>query len=124
VDLTAYRIIQEALTNTAKHAAGQAARVRLDYGGARLLLTVTNDGPPLPPPAPGAGYGLTGMRERAHSVGGELRAGPRPEGGFQVAATLPVPPEARQEKDASEAGAATDAAASETPADDPQEGTP
>jgi signal transduction histidine kinase len=131
VDLTAYRIIQEALTNTAKHAAGQAARVRLDYGGTRLLLTVTNDGPPLPPPAPGAGYGLTGMRERAHSVGGELRAGPRPEGGFQVAATLPVQPEARQEArqetaptHASDAGAATGAATTEDPAEDPQEGTP
>lgn len=92
VDLTAYRIIQEALTNATKHASDHAARVRLDYGDTRLLITVANDGPPLPPEVPGGGYGLTGMRERAHSVGGDLRAGPRTEGGFQVTAALPLQP--------------------------------
>ncbi|MEO3751405.1 sensor histidine kinase [Streptomyces sp. B6B3] len=95
VDLTAYRIIQEALTNATKHAPDHAARVRLRYDGSRLLITVTNDGTAnggAVPPMPGGGYGLMGMRERAHSVGGELRAGPRPEGGFEVAAALPFQP--------------------------------
>ncbi|GAA4683314.1 histidine kinase [Streptomyces youssoufiensis] len=95
VDLTAYRIIQEALTNATKHASDHAARVRLRYEDARLLITVTNDGTAnggAVPPVPGGGYGLMGMRERAHSVGGDLRAGPRPEGGFEVAATLPFQP--------------------------------
>lgn len=92
VDLTAYRIVQEALTNATKHAPGRAAHVGLDYGEARLRITVTDDGPPLPPVVPGGGYGLMGMRERAHSVGGDLQAGPRPEGGFAVTATLPVQP--------------------------------
>ncbi|MDI2131328.1 sensor histidine kinase [Yinghuangia seranimata] len=110
VDLTAYRIIQEALTNATKHAPDHAARVRLHYDTARLLVTVTNDGTAndgttnegsanggsandgAVPPVPGGGYGLMGMRERAHSVGGDLRAGPRPEGGFEVAAALPFRP--------------------------------
>lgn len=95
VDLTAYRIIQEALTNATKHAPDHAARVRLRYDGSRLLITVTNDGTRhggAVPPMPGGGYGLMGMRERAHSVGGDLRAGPRPEGGFEVAAALPFQP--------------------------------
>ncbi|MFI1578010.1 sensor histidine kinase [Embleya sp. NPDC020630] len=95
VDLTAYRIIQEALTNATKHASDHAARVWLRYDDARLFITVTNDGTtdggPVPP-VPGGGYGLMGMRERAHSVGGDLRAGPRPEGGFEVAAALPFQP--------------------------------
>ncbi|WP_406277672.1 sensor histidine kinase [Embleya sp. NBC_00896] len=95
VDLTAYRIIQEALTNATKHAPDHAARVRLRYDSSRLLVTVTNDGTAnggAVPPMPGGGYGLMGMRERAHSIGGDLRAGPRPEGGFEVAAALPLQP--------------------------------
>ncbi|MFI6585931.1 sensor histidine kinase [Embleya sp. NPDC050493] len=95
VDLTAYRIIQEALTNATKHAPDHAARVRLHYASSRLLVTVTNDGTAnggATVPMPGGGYGLMGMRERAHSVGGDLRAGPRPEGGFEVAAALPLQP--------------------------------
>ncbi|MEU0935103.1 sensor histidine kinase [Embleya sp. NPDC005971] len=97
VDLTAYRIIQEALTNATKHAPDHAARVRLHYQDSHLLVTVDNDGSPdggAVPPVPGGGYGLMGMRERAHSVGGDLRAGPRPDGGFEVAAALPLPPPA------------------------------
>ncbi|MFD4606396.1 sensor histidine kinase [Streptomyces sp. NPDC058464] len=89
VDLTAYRIIQEALTNVTKHGAGQGADVRLTYAGTRLLISVTNDGTAATVPADG-GYGLMGMRERAHSVGGDLRAGPRPGGGFEVATALPL----------------------------------
>ncbi len=95
VDLTAYRIIQEALTNATKHASDHAARVRLRYDSSHLLITVTNDGTAnggAVPPVPGGGYGLMGMRERAHSIGGDLRAGPRPEGGFEVAAALPFQP--------------------------------
>ncbi|MFC8403121.1 sensor histidine kinase [Streptomyces griseoincarnatus] len=96
VDLTAYRIVQEALTNVTKHAAGRGARVGLDWGGGRLTVTVSDDGgaaagPPALSDRP-PGYGLIGMRERAAAVGGELTAGPRPEGGFLVTARLPLPP--------------------------------
>ncbi|MFC9113177.1 sensor histidine kinase [Streptomyces sp. NPDC057092] len=95
VDLTAYRIVQEALTNVTKHAAGRGARVGLDWGGGRLTVTVSDDGgAPGGPPALSdrpPGYGLIGMRERATAVGGELTAGPRPEGGFLVTARLPLP---------------------------------
>ncbi|UGQ13725.1 sensor histidine kinase [Yinghuangia sp. ASG 101] len=95
VDLTAYRIIQEALTNATKHAADHAARVRLRYDDAGLRITVTNDGGAdagTVAAMPGGGYGLMGMRERAHAIGGDLRAGPRPGGGFEVAAALPFQP--------------------------------
>ena len=94
-DLTAYRIIQEALTNVTKHTCASDARVRLAYAGDRLGITVTNDstGPPSPAAvAAGPGYGLTGMRERAHSAGGRLRAGHRPTGGFEVVTELPLHP--------------------------------
>ncbi|MFF8523978.1 sensor histidine kinase [Streptomyces werraensis] len=96
VDLTAYRIVQEALTNVTKHAAGRGARVGLDWGGGLLTVTVADDGgAPGGPPALSdrpPGYGLIGMRERAAAVGGELTAGSRPEGGFLVTARLPLPP--------------------------------
>ncbi|MFI7405959.1 sensor histidine kinase [Streptomyces sp. NPDC049541] len=95
VDLTAFRIVQEALTNVTKHTAAEAAHVRLAYSGSRLLITVTNDGPAAtrgPEGAPSRGFGVMGMRERAHSIGGELRAGPRPEGGFEVTTALPLQP--------------------------------
>ncbi|NEA78093.1 sensor histidine kinase [Actinospica acidiphila] len=96
VDLTAYRIVQEALINVTKHAAGRGARVGLDWGGGRLTVTISDDGgaaagPPALSDRP-PGYGLIGMRERAAAVGGELTAGPRPEGGFLVTARLPLPP--------------------------------
>jgi signal transduction histidine kinase len=94
LDLTAYRIVQEALTNVAKHAGAGAARVRLAYAHDRLTVTVDDDGGtgrPQPPPVPGGGFGLIGMRERARTAGGSLRAGPRPEGGFAVTAELPLP---------------------------------
>jgi len=90
VDLTAFRIIQEALTNVTKHGAGKGARVRLAYSESRLLISVTNEAAATTPSVPGGGYGLMGMRERAHSVGGDLRAGPRPGGGFEVATALPL----------------------------------
>ncbi|MFF4256943.1 sensor histidine kinase [Streptomyces sp. NPDC001663] len=100
VDLTAYRIIQEALTNVTKHGAGKGACVRLTYSDSRLLISVTNDGTAAAPSVPGGGYGLMGMRERAHSVGGDLHAGPRPEGGFEVATALPLHPLAPEEDEA------------------------
>ncbi|MEU4657368.1 histidine kinase [Streptomyces sp. NPDC023723] len=101
VDLTAYRIVQEALTNVAKHAGAGSARVVLGWSCARVTITVADDGPGAPggPAAgPGAGpdrppgYGLIGMRERATAVGGQLSAGSRPDGGFLVSAHLPLPP--------------------------------
>ncbi|MFE5027428.1 sensor histidine kinase [Streptomyces sp. NPDC056656] len=93
VDLTAYRIVQEALTNVGKHAATGTARVTLSYAGHLLTITVSDDGAgQITPPdgeAPG-GYGLIGMRERAQSAGGHFTAGRRPDGGFTVTAELPV----------------------------------
>lgn len=89
VDLTAYRVIQESLTNTAKHAAGASAVVRLAFGPGVLALAVEDDGPLV---AEGAeGHGIIGMRERAVAVGGWLTAGPRGGGGFRVLAELPAP---------------------------------
>jgi signal transduction histidine kinase len=93
-DLTAYRIIQEALTNVTKHASASSAQVRLTYTSGRLGITVTDDSADSPPPAAdaGPGYGLIGMRERALSLGGQLHAGHRPAGGFEVVTELPLPP--------------------------------
>ncbi len=94
VDLTAYRIIQEALTNSARHSGGSAATVHLGYGDGALLVEVDDDGAlGLPGPAPaanGSGRGIAGMTERAAALGGTLEAGPRPAGGFGVRAWLPV----------------------------------
>jgi signal transduction histidine kinase len=90
-DVTAYRVIQESLTNARKHASTPAARLRLVYQPAALQIEVDNDA--AHPPANGrpAGHGLVGMRERVAAIGGSLHAGPRPGGGFRVAATLPLP---------------------------------
>ncbi|WP_176741318.1 sensor histidine kinase [Streptomyces sp. LUP30] len=93
VDLAAYRIVQEALTNTLRHAAGAAGvSVRVAVDGAWVRITVADDGRASQgsAAAAGAGRGLVGMRERARLVGGRLRAGPRPGGGFEVAAELPL----------------------------------
>ncbi|WLW50579.1 sensor histidine kinase [Streptomyces sp. YU58] len=94
VALTAYRIAQEALTNVTKHAGSRSAEVRLVHTSDGLVLTITDDAPPRPagPSAPSGGYGLIGMRERVRSVGGRIRMGHRPEGGFEVVAELPVRP--------------------------------
>jgi signal transduction histidine kinase len=94
VDLTAYRLIQESLTNTAKHAAGTSASIRLAFQPGTLALTVEDDGPPGPATGGEAGpmgHGIIGMRERAAALGGQLSARPRPEGGFRVTAELPTP---------------------------------
>jgi signal transduction histidine kinase len=115
IGAAAYRIVQEALTNAVRHSGGTRVRVGvvLDGDGGALRIAVSDDGPcaeeppqqdtkwrpwravaPRPPaepePAPAVGYGLIGMRERVRSVGGTLTAGPRPEGGFAVAAVLPL----------------------------------
>jgi signal transduction histidine kinase len=90
VELTAYRIIQEALTNTHKHASATHAEVTLDHRATILRVTVTDDGRPHAVRGPGTGHGLIGMRERATAVGGTVTAGPRPGGGFRVVAELPL----------------------------------
>jgi signal transduction histidine kinase len=87
---TAYRIIQEALTNTHKHASATQVEVTLDYGTETLRVTVTDDGRPHAVRGPGSGHGLIGMRERATAIGGTVTAAPRPAGGFQVVAELPL----------------------------------
>ncbi|MFC1401048.1 MULTISPECIES: sensor histidine kinase [Streptacidiphilus] len=94
VELAAYRIVQEALTNARRHAPGAAVDVELHYTDDSLLLRIRDNGPgPAPEPAPG-GHGLLGMRERAAAVGGELHTGPAPGGGFLVESVLPTRSEA------------------------------
>ena len=92
LDLSAYRIVQEALTNVLKHAGPVRTEVVLRYGGRDIEIEVSDDGAlaHAPSQAPGAGHGLSGMRERAALFGGELSVGRRPEGGFCVRARLPV----------------------------------
>ncbi|HEX5404986.1 MAG TPA: sensor histidine kinase [Pseudonocardiaceae bacterium] len=90
VELAAYRIVQEALTNTRRHAAGAAVDVELHYTADALRLRIRDNGPGSRPSAPTGGHGLTGMRERAVAVGGHLRTGHAAVGGFLVEATLPV----------------------------------
>ena len=89
-ELTAYRIIQESLTNTHKHARAAHADVFLDYGAATLRVTIGDDGRGHTPKGPGTGHGLIGMRERATAIGGTLTAGRTPDGGFRVVAELPL----------------------------------
>ena len=90
--LTAYRIVQESLTNTRKHAGPVAsASVVLRYSTDALVLAISDDGRGAAAPD-GAGHGLTGMRERVAVYGGSVVAGPRPGGGFEVVATLPLTP--------------------------------
>ena len=96
IALTAYRIVQESLTNTRKHAGPMAsASVTLRYADTALVLAISDDGRgDLGGAMPGAtGHGLTGMRERVAACGGSVAAGPRPGGGFEVVATLPVIPD-------------------------------
>jgi signal transduction histidine kinase len=89
VDLSAYRIIQEALTNVLKHAGPATARVELTYGEDDLTLRVTDDGSTAAAPNGTRGHGLLGIRERVAVVGGEIEAGPCHGGGFEVRARLP-----------------------------------
>nr|WP_202418739.1 histidine kinase [Streptomyces sp. YIM 132580] len=93
VELSAYRIIQEALSNTLRHAPGATARVEIAYVLGGLGLRIVN-GPPrgLVKPSPGAGHGITGMRERVAMLNGEMTAATTEDGGYEVAVFLPVPP--------------------------------
>jgi signal transduction histidine kinase len=108
VDHTAYRILQESITNVIRHVGPTRVTVALDYGPEILEVRVTDDGGPDGPgddvagPRPpaggvhdgsaGPGRGIVGMRERCGLLGGELTAGPRPCGGFEVRARLPLVP--------------------------------
>ncbi|GGV15089.1 two-component sensor histidine kinase [Streptomyces litmocidini] len=91
VDLAAYRIVQESLTNVVRHAAVPTCRVTVERRADTLLVEIADDGRGTPCAEPGGGYGLVGMRERAALLGGSLSAGPRPGGGFHVTALLPLP---------------------------------
>ncbi|MER6596055.1 ATP-binding protein, partial [Micromonospora purpureochromogenes] len=91
VDVAAYRIIQESLTNAHRHAPGAAVAVRLRYDPDGVAIEVRDTGAePSPSPGPSAGLGLLGLRERAEAVGGTFTAGPRPDGGWSVRAELPA----------------------------------
>lgn len=93
VDLSAYRIVQEALSNVLRHAPGATASVALVHYVHGVDVRIVNSRPTRSvPSSPGAGHGLLGMRERAAMLGGTLRAGPRPDGGYEVAAYLPTAP--------------------------------
>jgi signal transduction histidine kinase len=103
LDLAAYRVAQEALTNVIKHAGRPATRVSVCYRSDELVVQVTDDGRPIPAAAParqedtirmpaGAGRGLLGLRERVALYGGHLDAGRRREGGWEVRATIPLDP--------------------------------
>ncbi|NEE04281.1 sensor histidine kinase [Phytoactinopolyspora halotolerans] len=89
VDLAGYRIVQEALTNVARHSGARTTTVRVRYSADEVVLEIADDGRGASPSA-GVGSGILGMTERAGSVGGELHAGPRPGGGFEVRARLPL----------------------------------
>ncbi|AUH39979.1 sensor histidine kinase [Streptomyces sp. CMB-StM0423] len=89
VELSAYRIVQEALSNVLRHAPGAAAKVELSYVLGGLALRIVNEAPAgEPPPSPGAGQGVTGMRERVAMLGGRMTAGETPDGGYEVAVLL------------------------------------
>jgi signal transduction histidine kinase len=91
VDVSVYRIVQEALTNVLKHAGPARAEVTIGYEQDTVTIEVTDNGTGQPGNgSPGGGHGLSGMRERAAVFGGELAAGPRPGGGFAVLARLPL----------------------------------
>jgi signal transduction histidine kinase len=90
IDLSAFRIVQESVTNVVRHAGTRACRVTLDYRDDELALEVTDDGRGHGT-STGTGFGLAGMRERVALLHGEFTAAPRPEGGFRVAVRLPAP---------------------------------
>jgi signal transduction histidine kinase len=102
VELCAYRIIQEALTNVLKHASPAHATVLVEYRPHYLTVSVTDDGRRRSDPAtiaPASGHGLIGMRERARLYGGTVNIGPRAEGGFGVRLTLPTSAQADRRGD-------------------------
>uniref|UniRef100_UPI000B28A269 sensor histidine kinase n=1 Tax=Streptomyces silaceus TaxID=545123 RepID=UPI000B28A269 len=90
MDLAAFRIVQEALTNVVRHSGSRHARVLVRHEQGALTLRVDDDGPATGADAGGSGNGLAGMRERAAALDGTIEAGPRPDGGFRVTAVLPL----------------------------------
>ncbi|MCX4821358.1 sensor histidine kinase [Streptomyces sp. NBC_01142] len=94
IDLAAFRIVQEAVTNVVRHSGIRHCSVTVDHRPGELAVEVVDRG--CGGTVAGSGYGIVGMRERVGLLHGEFSAGPRPEGGFRVAARLPVPVEARQ----------------------------
>lgn len=88
IELSAYRVIQEAVTNVVRHAGTARCRVSVEYRAEDLHVEVTDDGHAAP--VSGTGHGIIGMRERVGLLNGEFSAGPRPGGGFRVSATLPL----------------------------------
>jgi signal transduction histidine kinase len=98
VDLAAYRIIQEALTNVLRHARARTVRLDLRYEPAQVVIRIRDDGSAANPGQAGTngqdGHGISGMRERALALSGHLTAGPQPDGGFQVRCALPTPDQA------------------------------
>jgi signal transduction histidine kinase len=91
VELAAYRIVQESLTNALRYALGGSAEVTLNFELGQLTVEVSNTGKPTGEPIAGRGQGIIGMRERAAALGGTLEVRVRPEGGFRVLARLPTP---------------------------------
>lgn len=96
IDLSAFRIVQESVTNVVRHSGADSCTVTVDQRDPETLAVTVEDRGPVPgharvSPGPGSGYGLTGMRERVAVLHGEFTAGPRPGGGFRVTARLPVP---------------------------------
>ncbi|GAA1377007.1 sensor histidine kinase [Catellatospora chokoriensis] len=89
IELSAYRVVQEAVTNVVRHAATPRCTVTVDYRAAELRLEVADEGRGCP--QPGSGFGIIGMRERVALLGGEFTAGPHAGGGFRVVARLPLP---------------------------------
>ncbi|WP_103884161.1 sensor histidine kinase [Actinacidiphila yanglinensis] len=91
IDLSAFRVVQEAVTNVVRHSGSRDCSVTVDHREDALLLEVVDLGCGGDPAGAGAGYGIVGMRERVGLLHGEFSAGPRPDGGFRVAARLPLP---------------------------------
>ncbi|MFC9392862.1 sensor histidine kinase [Streptomyces sp. NPDC057027] len=96
IDLSAFRIVQESVTNVVRHSGAASCTVTVDQRDPETLAVTVEDRGPVPgharvSPGPGSGYGLTGMRERVAVLHGEFSAGPRPGGGFRVTARLPLP---------------------------------
>jgi signal transduction histidine kinase len=93
IDLSAYRIIQEAVTNVVRHAGTRRCQVSIGHHDDELSIEIVDDGRGCT--VAGTGYGIVGMRERVGLLHGHFTAGPRPEGGYRVSARLPVPAETR-----------------------------
>ncbi|MFF5172079.1 sensor histidine kinase [Micromonospora sp. NPDC000089] len=112
VDLAAFRIVQEAVTNVVRHAGVDSCRVSVEQRSDELTVEVVDDGHG--GPVGGEGHGLIGMRERVDLLGGRFRAGPRPQGGFRVAVRLPLPDAAAPGNAVDGEGPAGDAVAGRT----------